>query len=133
MTQNVECPAQCLAREIYLMHVAGGQGVVEGNQLNLSFTVYLGLEEIKTFELKPGPRKQLCFPFVASRVWGVLGSPWSLACSEVTPGCVETTLAKCHGNEPGCHPHRAQRERQFQKEQLAARAKSTNSQSKQRG
>ena len=30
--------------------------------------------------------------------------PWSPACSEVTAGCVETTLVKCHGNAVGCQP-----------------------------
>lgn len=53
-----------------------------------------------------------------------LGCPWVAlaaagptlgglrACGEVTPGCVETTLAKRHGNEPAGHPHRALRLRE---------------------
>lgn len=92
------------------------------NRLILGSVGHPSLEETKVFKLKVGRRKQLVLP-LASGVWGVLGSPWlrqacpwSSACSEVTSSCVETTSVKCHGNEPGCHPHRAQRLGQFQAE-----------------
>ena len=76
--------------------------------------VYHSLEEMKMFMAVLGQWRRLCSPSAASGPGVSLGGPgrskacpWSPACSEVTPGCVETTLVKRHGNAVGCHPHRA--------------------------
>lgn len=86
---------------------------------SLCESVSRSLEKTKMWELKLGRQKQVCVPSVASGFGVSLGClgccracPWSPASGEVTPGCVETTLAKCHGNERGCHPHRAPRLRE---------------------
>ena len=59
--------------------------------------------------------------------------PWSLACSEVTSSCVETTSAKHHGNELGRHPHWARGLGECQAETQAARSAAQETQGEERG
>lgn len=79
------------------------------NKLILGSTAYPSLEtQTRTPEAAFSPSVPLGFGVSLGHLGCGRACPGSLARSEVTSSCVETTPVKRHGNGRGCHPHRAQ-------------------------